>query len=77
MDSPVEVFGTGDDDGEGEIYLGSVETDAAGWFALETGWSLYSYLTATATDLTDGTSEFSAPFANPFRGSFLPMVLNR
>lgn len=58
----VEVFLNTDDDGEGMGYLGSAVADGGGDFALTVPYVSYPYLTATATDATDGTSEFSEVF---------------
>ena len=56
----VELFGGSTDDGEGEFYLGSATADGSGAFSLARTTMPYPYLTATATDSTNGTSEFSA-----------------
>ncbi|MBN2147501.1 MAG: right-handed parallel beta-helix repeat-containing protein [Anaerolineales bacterium] len=56
----VEVFGNSTDDGEGEVYLGSAVADGDGNFSVPLATLTYPYLTATATDATLGTSEFSA-----------------
>jgi hypothetical protein len=70
----IEVFSNPDTDGEGKTYLGS--TTVAG-----TSWSLSvsgigdPYLTATVTDATDGTSEFSGVLVSTIRSLFLPLIM--
>lgn len=71
----VEVFGNPTDDGEGEFYLGSTTADGGGAFNLSLPFQPYPYLTATATDATDGTSEFSDVFRSTVQPCFLPMIL--
>ena len=56
----VELFGSSTDDGEGQFYLGNATADWSGAFSLARTTMPYPYLTATATDSTNGTSEFSA-----------------
>lgn len=58
----VEVFVNQDDDGEGLLHWGSAVAGVGGDFALPISFLLFPYLTATATDPDDGTSEFSAVF---------------
>lgn len=58
----VEVFINGDSDGEGETYIGGTTATAGGDFTLTVDKLSQPYLTATATDATDGTSEFSEVF---------------
>jgi hypothetical protein len=72
----VELFANGDDDGEGELYIGSTPADGGGDFAvtLEVGPGMH-FLTATATDVISGTSEFSAPFETGISWVMLPVVL--
>ena len=60
--STVELFANQSDDGEGMLFIGSAIAGGVGDFTLEVPYLLYPYLTATATDTTDGTSEFSAVF---------------
>jgi len=57
----VEVFYSSTADGEGEFYTGAATAEPAGPFAVELDAS-YPYLTATATDGTGSTSEFSVVF---------------
>jgi uncharacterized repeat protein (TIGR01451 family) len=58
----VEVFVNTDDDGEGMGHLGSAVAGGGGNFTLPVPYLSYPYLTSTATDATDGTSEFSGVF---------------
>jgi parallel beta-helix repeat protein len=66
----VEVFVVGTDDGagEGETYIGSDTANGAGIFLVSEpnpGLVSTDQVTTTATDATDGTSEFSANEAIP------------
>ena len=63
--STVELFASHDADGEGEVFLGNTTAGGAGDYALTVTSLPHPYLTATATDNTDGTSEFSAVFTAP------------
>ena len=56
----VELFGSRTNDGQGQFYLGNATADGSGAFSLARTTMPYPYLTATATDSTKGTSEFSA-----------------
>jgi parallel beta-helix repeat protein len=58
----VEVFENSDTDGEGETYVGDTVADGSGNFTVTVSSLTQSYLTATATDEDDGTSEFSDVF---------------
>ena len=60
--STVELFASHDADGEGEVYLGSTTANGAGDYVLTVSSLPYPYLTATATDPDDGTSELSTVF---------------
>lgn len=71
----VEVFGNLGADGEGEFYLDSDVADGEGHWSLAVARLFHPYLTATATAVLDGTSEFSAAFANPYRYLFMPLVV--
>jgi hypothetical protein len=71
----VEVYGNRAADGEGEIYIDSEVADAGGNWSLEVERLFYPYLTATATAVLDGTSEFSVAFANPYRYVFMPLAI--
>jgi hypothetical protein len=72
----VEVMGSTANDGEGEVYLGSAVAEAGGAFVLSLSMLSQPYLTATATDGTKGTSEFSAPYQAPVLRLrvYLPLV---
>lgn len=71
----VEVFSSQDDDGEGEFPLGHVMADSGGDFTLALDRLYYPYLTATASTLVDGTSEFSAVYIAQVQYiAFLPFV---
>jgi hypothetical protein len=74
----VEVFENGDNDGEGERYIGNALANTNGDFTLTVPFLTRPYLTATATDATNGTSEFSAAFyavGIPTEVIFLPLVV--
>jgi hypothetical protein len=72
----VEVFASWLDDG-GIIYLGSATADGGGDFALTIPALAYPfrYVSATATDATDGTSEFSEAVEVDVPVTFLPLVV--
>jgi len=59
------------------VYLGSAVAEAGGAFALSLGTLSQPYLTATATDETKGTSEFSASYEAPALRLrvYLPLVI--
>jgi uncharacterized repeat protein (TIGR01451 family) len=61
----VEVFGSSDADGEGELYLGAGTADGGGAFDIPLSALGRPHLTATATDPADGTSEFSTVYTVP------------
>jgi titin len=77
----VEVFENSDTDGEGETYVGGIAVTASGAFTLPVSYLTLPYLTATATDAMDGTSEFSevftatVPLAPPAGPVYLPIVV--
>lgn len=73
----MELFENNDTDGEGESYVGTTIANASGDFTLTISTLLLPYLTATATDTADGTSEFSVVFT-PTKWSdvYLPIVLS-
>ncbi|MFB0537255.1 MAG: hypothetical protein ACETWR_20015 [Anaerolineae bacterium] len=77
----MEVFENGDTDGEGETYVGDTTATASGDFTVTVSGLTQPYLTATATDATDGTSEFSevfmatVPLAPPTGPVYLPIIL--
>jgi parallel beta-helix repeat protein len=58
----VEVFVNSDTDGEGESYIGTTTADASGNFTITVDTLSHPYLTATATDVISGTSEFSGVY---------------
>jgi len=58
----VELFSNGDNDGEGETYLGATTADGSGDYVLTIQYLTQSYLTATATGAVKGTSQFSAAY---------------
>ncbi len=71
----VEVFTNEDTDGEGKFYLGSAVAEGSGSFTLTVSSPTYPYLTATATDATLGTSEFSTVYtATIIRVIYLPLI---
>jgi hypothetical protein len=73
----VEVFENSDTDGEGETYVGDTTATASGAFTVTVSSLRDPYLTATATDAVDGTSEFSAVFTSTVTGGniYLPIIL--
>ena len=73
----VEVFANPDMDGEGKYYQGSSTANGSGVFTITTGFLDGRYLTATATNSSDGTSEFSEVFTSTIRNVFLPLVLKQ
>jgi CSLREA domain-containing protein len=73
----VEVFANSDDDSEGEVFIGEAVAGSGGGFvltvdALPPG---APYLTATATDATNTTSEFSDVFESTIKSVCLPLIL--
>jgi len=72
----VEIFSNSQNDNEGEVYLGSGTATTGGVFDIPVPSVPYAYLTATATDEVDGTSEFSTIFTTTVvRTISLPLVL--
>jgi parallel beta-helix repeat protein len=74
----VEVFENSDADGEGETYVGDTTATTSGAFTVTVSSLSDPYLTATATDATDGTSEFSDVFMATVTGGgsvYLPIIL--
>ena len=61
-DCYVQVFASHDEDGEGERPIGAGPAGPTGDFDVEVISFPYRYLTATASDADDGTSEFSDVF---------------
>jgi hypothetical protein len=74
-DCTVEVFENSDTDGEGETYIGSTTASVGGFFTLFVSSLSNPYLTATATDVISGTSEFSEMINWTERYIHLPLVL--
>jgi CSLREA domain-containing protein len=73
----IEVFQSHLDSGEGLTFVGETTADGGGAFTVTVG-SLSAgapYLTATATDGTNTTSEFSAVFESTIKQVYLPLVL--
>nr|NIW44781.1 hypothetical protein [Gammaproteobacteria bacterium] len=58
----VELFFNPDDDGEGKYYHGRTTADVAGNWSMGIPYQNYPYLTATATEEFNNTSEFSAVY---------------
>ncbi|MGC9398422.1 MAG: hypothetical protein ACP5HM_04730 [Anaerolineae bacterium] len=58
----VQIYASPDNDGEGQRFLWVGEAGPAGDFDISVTSLPYPYLTATATDFADGTSEFSEVF---------------
>jgi len=72
----VEVFANPDADGEGETFAGQTTAGGDGTFTVNTGPQVGFFFTATATDATNGTSQFSAAFEGPERHwLYMPAVL--
>ncbi len=70
----VEIFASPTNDGQGEVYIGSVTASSSGDFSLVIPILPYPHLTATARDAALGTSEFSVVFSSPLDFMFLPFV---
>jgi len=73
----VEVFGNLLSGERGRSYLGTTVADGLGAWSLALPGLAYPYLTATATDASKGTSEFSDSFSATVRSLFLPLVLRQ
>ena len=73
-DCTVEVFSNPDTEGQGKAYLGSTVATGGAW-SLTVPCINGDYLTATATDATDGTSEFSSVFTSTVKCLFLPLIM--
>ncbi len=72
----VEVFASENNEGEGQVYLGSVAA-SGGVFNLVISSIPHKYLTATASEVANGTSEFSGVYtASILYSTFLPMAIN-
>jgi len=70
----IEVFSNPDAGGEGKTYLGSTVVVGTSWSLSVPGIG-NPYLTATVTDATDGTSEFSSVYITDIRSIFLPLIM--
>jgi CSLREA domain-containing protein len=70
----VEVFASDDTDGEGWLFANKTTADASGHFSLPMASAYFQNLTATATDATNGTSEFSAVVTSIYQYIYLPLV---
>jgi hypothetical protein len=71
----VEVFASDDTDGEGWLFINNTTADASGHFSMRLVGAYFQNLTATATEATNGTSEFSAVFTSVYRSSiYLPLM---
>jgi len=73
-DCLVELFESINNDGEGKRYVGDDFADSSGDYVITVSHLIWPYLTATATDVISGTSEFSGVYTSPFRSIFLPIV---
>ncbi|HUV28299.1 MAG TPA: hypothetical protein VMW34_13135, partial [Anaerolineales bacterium] len=70
----VEVFQNPNADGEGQHFLGAVTTHVTtGDFSLMVPF-MNPFLTATITEFSDGTSEFSTVFETPFQTVVVPLT---
>ncbi len=69
-----EVFANPVDEEEGWIYLGSAVANGGGNWSLPVSAIPAPFLTATATDATDGTSQFSYTVLSGVRSLFLPVI---
>jgi hypothetical protein len=71
----VEVFSNTVNEQQGRTYLGSDVTAGDGSWSLTVPCISGEYLTATVTDATDGTSEFSSVFTSTVKCTFLPLIM--
>jgi hypothetical protein len=71
----VEVFSNTENEAQGRTYIGSDVTAGDGSWSLTIACISGEYLTATVTDPTDGTSEFSSVFTSTVKCLFLPLIL--
>jgi parallel beta-helix repeat protein len=70
----VEIFQNIDNGGEGQLFLGDTTAHiVSGDFSLALPF-VFPYLTATATDSSDGTSEFSTVFEVTFKTILVPLA---
>ncbi|MDF1512602.1 MAG: hypothetical protein P1S60_02210, partial [Anaerolineae bacterium] len=70
----VEVFSNLEGEDQGRTFLGSATADGSGDWSLSVACFGSPYLTATATDAVDGTSEFSSVFTSSVRCLFMPLI---
>jgi len=70
----VEVFANPQAEQQGRFYVGSTTADPGGNWSLTVACVSGGYLTATATDSVDGTSEFSNLFTSTVKCLFLPLI---
>lgn len=70
----VEVFANPEDVWEGRIYLASTSADGSGDWSLVVGSIPAPYLTATATDATNGSSEFAYNVVSSISSVYLPLI---
>jgi hypothetical protein len=70
----VELFNSPDNERQGRYYIGSAHANAGGNFTITVPHITYPYLTATTTDASGNTSEFSAVFDSGIQSIFLPML---
>jgi len=70
----VEVFANPVDEEEGWTYLGSATAGGGGNWNLAVSSIPAPYLTATATDASDGTSMFSNTYLSDVLSLFLPLI---
>jgi titin len=71
----VEVFSNPISEQQGRTFVGSTVTAGDGSWSLTVPCISGEYLTATATDATDGTSEFSNVFTSTVKCLFLPLIM--
>jgi len=74
FDCTVELFGNATDAAEGREYLAATTADSSGDFSFVLAGLTHPYLTATATYIYQGTSEFSASYESPLEWLFLPLI---
>ncbi len=70
----VEVFSSATGDPEGHVFLGSTTAPGGVWTVTVSGAPPFPMLTATATDASGNTSEFTSPAYTPPLGAGLPLT---
>ena len=70
----VEVFASDDTEGEGQVYFAKGTADTSGFFNIPFIGAPYPHLTATATHVANGTSEFSGVFTSIYQYNYLPLA---